>query len=213
MSRAFTATQRLEVASTLLTAYPYSIALWVNDTGTETTFPFLVTFYTNGTSAGGTYFTVFIDNTGKLAGPGVTATVTRPTNTWFHACTVQTNATSHAIFQDGGNKITSATSATIPAGINRTSINAWNSGTNVGIVGSIAHVAIWNVALADAEVAMLANGLSPLLVRPNAITNYWPLSGQTLASEAGIIGGNTMVNFSSTIGTSEPRIQLPQGLL
>lgn len=35
--------------------------------------------------------------------------------------------------------------------------------------------AIWDVALSDAEVALLSRGASPMLVRPEALVEYWPM--------------------------------------
>jgi len=43
--------------------------------------------------------------------------------------------------------------------------------------GLIAEVGIWDVALTDAEIASLAKGFSPLLVRPQNLKGYWPLWG------------------------------------
>lgn len=90
---------------------------------------------------------------------------------WHHACGVWTSASSRAAFIDGGNKGTNATSTT-PSGIVSTAIG--QASFNAG--GSIADVAIWNVALSDAEVLALARGMSPMLVRPSALVAYWPLS-------------------------------------
>jgi hypothetical protein len=38
-------------------------------------------------------------------------------------------------------------------------------------------VALWNIALSDADVASLALGIHPFLVHPSALVAYWPLMG------------------------------------
>lgn len=42
--------------------------------------------------------------------------------------------------------------------------------------GDISEVGYWNVALTDADVAVLAKGVSPLLVRPEGLVAYWSLA-------------------------------------
>lgn len=44
--------------------------------------------------------------------------------------------------------------------------------------GAIAEVGIWNVALSDSDVALLAKGVSPLMVHPESLVFYAPLIGQ-----------------------------------
>jgi hypothetical protein len=43
--------------------------------------------------------------------------------------------------------------------------------------GLYAHAAIWSAALTAAEVAAMASGASPLLIRPASLVAYWPLRG------------------------------------
>ena len=182
------------------------MACWVYDDGTSTNFPFLVGCSTSGTTAAGTRLQVLLDTTGKVSTEGnATTSTTRSVNTWFHACSVHASATSHAAFLNGAGKGTSATSVTFPAGMNRTSINAWNGGANVGIAGNIAHAAIWNVALADAEVLELSNGLIPTRIRPQSLISYWACNARD-SGEIDPISGNDMTNYSSTSNANEPRI-------
>lgn len=210
MARLFSSLQRLERSAAVITAYPYTISAWIYDDGTSTAFPFIVGCSTSGTTAAGTRLQMFIDNVGNVAtGVGsvsVTTTAARATNTWFHGCAVEASATSHSVFLNGGSKGTTTSSATFPTGMNRTTINAWNGGANVGIAGNIAHVAIWNVALADAEVLELANGLLPTRIRPQSLISYWSCYGSDLAAEIDPISRNGVTNFSSTVNANVPRI-------
>lgn len=119
-------------------------------------------------------------------------------NTLHHACVVEAAANSHAVFLDGGNKGTSATVRT-PAGIDNVAVGAakWlGRNPDLPMSGLIAEAAIWDIALSDAEVAQLALGYSPLMIRPDALVAYWPLggiygvnSGNAANGDIDIVGG------------------------
>lgn len=202
MARLFSSLQRLERTAAVITGYPFSWCCWAYDDGTSTVFPFLISCTTSGTTAGGTRISLNLDTAGKVGGLTTTA---RAVNTWFHACGVEASATSHSYYLNGGSKGTSTTSSAFPTGMNRTSINAWNGGANVGIAGNIAHVGIWNVALADAEVLELANGIIPTRIRPQSLISYWACNARD-SGELDPISRNDMTNFSSTSNANEPRI-------
>ncbi len=102
-------------------------------------------------------------------------------NVWFHACGVFTSATNRTAYLNGGGAGTASTSK-VPSGINRTSIGVRDASTAAtpfapAGTGDIAEVTIWNIALAAADVAALANGIHPFLVHPEAIVACWPLMG------------------------------------
>ena len=101
---------------------------------------------------------------------------TAPTlNTYQHYAGVWSGAASRAIFLDGINKVTDATSET-PAGIDTTAIARLSTLTPGSFwSGRVAEAAIWNVALTDAEITQLALGVSPLLIRPDNLVAYWPI--------------------------------------
>ncbi len=75
----------------------------------------------------------------------------------------------------------------------------------MGIAGNIAHAAIWNVALTDAEVLELANGIIPTRIRPQSLISYWACNARD-SGELDLISRNDMTNFSSTSNGNEPRI-------
>jgi len=96
---------------------------------------------------------------------------------WHHACGVEASATSRSAYIDGGSKATNTTSVS-PANADRTAIGLFNDSTPSGPHdGRIAEAGIWDVALTDAEVKTLADGVSPLNVRPANLIAYWPLHG------------------------------------
>jgi len=138
----------------------------------------------------------------------VARTTTTPSiNTWHHACGTFASATSTIAYLDGAGKHEETTSIT-PSSIDVTAVGGirdvspgqyWS--------GLIAEIALWNVTLTDAEVAILAVGYSPLFVRPGNLVNYWPLIGRT-SPEIDVVGG---VNFTltGTVVANHPRIIMP----
>lgn len=71
--------------------------------------------------------------------------------------------------------------------------------------GLIAEAAIWNAALTDAEVAVLAAGYSPLLVRSQSLVFYIPLVREILD----VVGGVTITNNNGSTVGDHCRIILP----
>ncbi len=63
-------------------------------------------------------------------------------------------------------------------------------------------MAIWNVALTDSEIATLAEGVSPLRVRRDALVYYCPIGGQS--PEIDIIGGVNMTVTGTTVDEEPP---------
>lgn len=118
-------------------------------------------------------------------------------NTWHHACGVFAAADDRRAFIDGGSKGTEATSRT-PTGLDTTAIGAIriSAGNFTPMSGRIAEAAIWNIALTDAEVAILAEGYSPLLVHPQNLVFYAPLIREIIDR----VGGVTLTNVGSTVG-------------
>lgn len=111
-------------------------------------------------------------------------------DTDHHACTVFTSTTLRAAFLDGINKGTNTDTIT-PSGLDRTTIGVLpRSALDNSMDGDIWEAGIWNAALSDNEVAMLANGFSPLLVRRQNLILYVPLVRDI---DRDIIGG---LNFS-----------------
>ena len=129
-------------------------------------------------------------------------------NVWQHACGVWASATDRRVFLNGGSKGTNATNIN-PSGMNRTQIGMDQSGTEE-MSGLIAEACIWNVALTDAEVLLLANGVHPWRIRASAIAagGYWPLYG-TQTAEADFSGrGNHLTVTEAIRGDHPPKIEI-----
>lgn len=123
---------------------------------------------------------------------------------WNHAAAVWTSATDRAAFLNGGSKGTEATSRT-PSGIDRVGL-AGRRTSGTGDV-ALAEIGVWDIALADADVARLAAGLSPLLVRPASLVACWPI--RALSTEIDVVGGFGMAPAGSSSAFAHPRIVMP----
>ena len=84
------------------------------------------------------------------------------------------------------------------------------SGNNALYKGELAECALWNVALTAAEVDSLADGFSPLFIRPNSLVGYWPLGG-AFSDYIDPIGGNTLSATRDPAAADHPRIIYPSG--
>lgn len=142
---------------------------------------------------------------GRAGSGGTTqsaATTTAPgTGVWHHACGVFTGASARAVFLDGAGKGTNTGSVTV-TGLDRTSIGRlmWSAPTQP-MAGRIAEVAIWDIALSDAEVASLAvPGTDPATVRPDALVAVWHLRDDALDS----FGSNHLTVNGATLDADNP---------
>ena len=128
-------------------------------------------------------------------------------NTWHHACAVAASDASRSVYIDGGSKATTTTSISV-SGEYRISIGRFSdSSPSVYFSGKIAEAAIWNIALSDAEVALLAKAVSPLMVRPEALIFYTPIIGK-YSPEIDLIGGLSLTVTGAT-AAPHPRIIYP----
>jgi hypothetical protein len=135
---------------------------------------------------------------------------------WNHAAGVVTSAASRTAYANGSPGGANTTSRA-PTGLDRTTIGGLiingTRGTFGG--GDIAECAAWNVALDAAEVAALAKGVSPLLVRPSSLVFYAPLllassPEQDLRNSLALTFGVTTA--APTKATSHPPMFKPSGL-
>lgn len=219
MSRTFTAAsdESLHVDSCPVTAYPFTLAAWcysatdanqtviqVCDKDVENKFSLIGLRSTaNGHTARAFQHTY---GTGTL----VTAETSSQwsASTWHHACGVFTNDTSRAVFLDGGSKgdETSTTSGAV-SDHDRIAIGRnMDSSADGEFDGSIAEAAIWNVALTDAEAAILGAGYSPLCVRPGNLVFYCPLIRD---DDEDLVGGLSMTADNTPTIAVHPRIIYP----
>ncbi len=107
----------------------------------------------------------------------ITFLTTVSTNVWHHLCLVVESNTVRSLFYDGGNKTAGSGVAITPTAPTNIVIGAvYSAGSPVNIcTGTLAEIAVWDVALTDAEVAALAKYVPSTKVRPSDLIVYWPL--------------------------------------
>lgn len=196
MARAFddALSQFLYVASTPIVAAPFTLAAWGKcdvDDGYRTVLSigdkdvtsdaWALRFEGEGTGDP----IAFLSWDEPAFGKALTSTG-YSTNTWHHLCGVETAANSRAVYLDGAGKGTDST-ASSPDNADRTTIGI-EAMINLAqpMSGDVAEVAVWDDALTDAEVAILAAGFSPLFVRPQNLVFYVPLVRD---NDQDIVGG------------------------
>jgi hypothetical protein len=148
------------------------------------------------------------------SGPSAGAVTSAATvNAWNHVCGVFAAAgASRGIYLNGGGFVSEATSIS-PSALTRTSIGFDSAGgvqTFGGTFsGDIAEVGFWNVQLTAAEVAALARGTSPMLIRPSALVAYFPLIGAN-SPENNFKSNSVVMTVNGTLTkTAHPRIFMP----
>ena len=194
-----------------ITASPLTLSAWVNADQLPAAFgdEFNIIEITDGTTSDVWRIRLDDANDGQpqfiigSAGTAVaTATAAITAGTWHHVCGVAVSTTDRRCFLDGGNKGTNTTSKGDPT-VTETAIGSRTS-TNDFFDGKLAEIAIWNIALTDAQVLMLARRVSPLSIRPDALVHYWPLYGVG-SPEPDYIGTlNMTLNNTPTIDDNPP---------
>lgn len=184
MARTLSSGNNLSHAAAVLTAVPFTMACWFKLTTLAPAAQTLISidagdnvnrFMMDVTSAGRVRAHVTAANQSNAASSAVSSTA--DVGNWHHACAVQATATSRDAYLNGGNKGSNTTSRT-PIGLDTTLIGLFSGPGNPVTDGDIAEAAIWNVALSDAEVALLATGIGPYAVQRANLVAYWPLLGQ-----------------------------------
>lgn len=152
---------------------------------------------------------------GGAATRSAATTNTAGAGSWHHACAIGTSATDRRVVLNGdwANSGTNTTDAT-PASLGQTHIAGLlvaNDNPNHGLDGDLAEAAIWSVALVQAEVEALANGVSPLLIRPDQLWAYWKLYGRESPERDYWAGGHdlTLVNAGHGQADHVPGIIYP----
>lgn len=134
-----------------------------------------------------------------------------PTGGWHHvAITYDCSSTANnpLIYIDGVSM--PVTRQLTPSGTAVQTTSSYDIGNNTIAAGTrncdgmLAHFAIWNgILLGPSQVLALANGLSPMLMRPDSLVSYTPLDGVN-NPEPDLILGNTVTITGTRHGTSDP---------
>ena len=158
----------------------------------------------NNTSANGRHV-LYFDTAAKLnaqtasgasAAQAVTTT-TATASTWAHVAGVFSAANSRVAWLNGSASSAETTNIGLSSvgtlAIGNTRVHpSWVTYFD----GRIAEGAVWSAALSDSEIAALAKGVSPLLIRPQSLLYYAPLIRDINDVRAGIALTN---NASATV--------------
>lgn len=143
----------------------------------------------------------------RSAGTSVAAATTTglTVGQWHHACGVQSATNARAAYIDGGSKGTNTSNLT-PAGLDRIAIGRSGRPTPANYTsGNVAEAAVWNVALTDAEIALLGKGFSPLFFRPEKLVFYSPLIRLAAGGvQRDWIGGFDLTEFNTPASAAHP---------
>ncbi len=212
----WSASNYLLYAGVIVSAVPFTVAAWARTSVTGVTQQIFCIDKIGDTTQ---RFSMTCDSGAKVEAlatdtgtPSAAITTNNFTaNTWFHACGVWASATDRRAFLDGGSKGTQSTSVT-PAALDRTTIGFLIGGSSPwgnGGTGDLAEVAIYNIALSDADVASLAVGVSPLLIHPEALVAYWPILG-AYSPENNLKSNTTTMAIQGTLTQSaHTRVFMP----
>lgn len=202
----------LYINNGILTAAPISVSGWARTDADVTVCP----FYLGDKDTNNEYFCLIAYDvaggniiralTRSVAG-GVTfadSSTTITQGTWFHFLAVFAAANDRRVYLNGGGKGTDNGNVT-PAGVDRFAIGVFAQ-PSIGyyMSGDIAEVAIWNTALTDDDALVLAEGISPLLVKSQSLVGYWPL----IRGLNDRINGYTLTASGTAVSPS-PRILTP----
>jgi hypothetical protein len=118
------------------------------------------------------------DNTTSSASIAESATGVMSTGSWQHLCAVFTpNAPTVRIYHNG-TLVASASPGDLPAFVTANhSAGRSPIGTANYWDGKLAEHAVWHNVLTADEIAALARGVSPNMIRPINLELYWPLWG------------------------------------
>jgi hypothetical protein len=189
-----------------VTALPISIACWFRKTNANTNTALIAVGQNPGparvqldlrSDASVGAASVNVSNLADVATKG-----SHSANVWHHGAAVFTSSTSRTAYLDG-------VAGTVNTGSNlngtpdNTCIGARYATTFGGFhPGDIAEAAIWNVSLTAAEIAAMAKGVSPRLIRPTARVFYAPLIRDVLdlRGRALTVTGTTVSDHPRRVG-------------
>lgn len=220
MARTFANTtgDYLQLASSAITAAPLSISAWVRLTAISNVTRMIVDLNASASAANLNCFQLqmnsgeqIVARTGAGAASSLSTTAGSLTaGVWSQAGAVFASSTSRTAYLDGV-AATPQTTSRVPSGIDQVTVGveSYSAGSfQVPWNGEICEVGVWDVALSDAEMATLARGFSPLLVRPANLVYYWPGTGRHSPEIDPISAGGMAVN--GTAYADHPRMIAPR---
>lgn len=191
----------LSVTAAPITAAPLTIAVRLRNIRLGGNTPVYVSLHNSGSAGNRNCFQIGHSNTAGIpqaftgAGSGGTgaAALQALNSNWNSVVGVFASSTSRTCYLNCSPGNTNSTSR-VPSGIDTIAIGVEPASTLANpFSGSIAHAALWNVALSWSEICAYSRGLSPLKINRGALVAYWPLleGGRDIGSD--IVGGFDLV--------------------
>lgn len=189
-----------------VSAYPLTIAAWIYTTTNDNDQRIFEVIGSPTTSFIRLYLTTTVVR-GQVSfeGSGAFASgASYSLNTWLHVVFVLTSATHRIIYVNGSAGTANTINVSFPAGLDNLRIGA-------SVDGLVAELGMWEVALSATEIGVLADGFSPLAIRPDMLLSYYPITGAH-DPEMDIIRGNSATLVSSPTAAAHPRISKPHSV-
>ena len=202
----------LESATPPATAAPFTMVAWALNDTVDGIFDTIVSIQDNATDVN--LFMMQQTDTEFLrlrtiATVGGNAETTNgfTSAVWHHCAAVETSTTSRQATLDGATASKGTNTATlVPLGIDTLSVGLTRSLTPTRPWdGRIGHVAVWNVALTDQDLAALAIGISPLRMKRENLVFYSPINGNH-SPETDLVGGRNLTVNGTLTKQEEPPV-------
>lgn len=197
----------------LPTAAPFTLACWAKFT-TLVDFECVLSI-SDGSATN--FARLLIDSAGTLymtCYDGGASSATKGTisaGSWFHLAGVVAGVSSRTAYLNGSAG-TTATASVTPASLAHLYVGYQVDASLYPMNGAIAEAGVWNVALTGDEIAQLAAGYSPCMVRPSALVGYFPMYGRLSATREENWAGASVLVPSGVAPTvvDGPRILWPR---
>lgn len=209
-------------AGGLITTFPFTMSIWFKADTLATANKELLSFYDDPSVGSAMRLTIRADsipawrisfNFFDGSYHEVFTSSAMSTGVWTNIVVVATNASSYAIFTNGGDKQTGsdATTQTL-TNLDRFEMGRLAFTGDSLFDGKLAYGAFWNgVALSDADVALLSTK-GPLLV--GTPTSYWPLTSNTSPEPDDAAGGSNDLTVSgAAFSADNPTLDLTGTIL
>lgn len=155
-------------------------------------------------SAGGSTIRV-IDNFVAFRGSGSAL----GTGSWKHVAVTRSGSGNWILYVDGSQIESVAAAPNALTGTDNIAIGGPGpSGAGGSIPGKMAEVGVWNAALSAAEVASLAKGFSPQLIRPQSLQSYCRVLGNDSPEQD--LRGTAFTLTGTGAKADHPRVLLPR---
>lgn len=196
---------RLLNANALATVYPFTTFAWGKSADLTVSQILMIFIRDSGTYNGIGNFLAGALAADPINAHGVSsASVSYADGAWHSCAGRSASSTAHDVVADG--VTTSNSSSTTFEGYHEVQVGGRLIPTfSLGLNGQCCKVALWNVALDDAEIASLHRGFSPLRIRPQSLRMYGPLVRELQAVANKSASPVSFSNTNSATVSDHPR--------